>query len=385
MTPRLIGFLLFAVAIGGCAGTQQSAPEKTAAAANPTDAGEIRVPADSQQLKRLQIEEVRTENVPLGEVLVPGKIEANPTRISRIAVPVAGRIKQVMVTIGDSVRQNQPVLALDSPEIGAGLSAYRQAQAKLNQAGAAQSKAEADLNRIKDLFENRAVAQKEVMASETTLAQAKSDVAQAQAAVEESQKRLQIFGVQADQSAQDILVRAPVSGKVLDVSVAAGEYRNDTSAPVMTIADLSTVFMTADVPENQIRLIQLGEQVEIALSAYPGESFKGQVKRIGDTVDPQTRTIKVRAELQNPAGRLRPEMFGEIRHTQGFREVPVLPAGAIVQGDQRNIVYREKSPGVFEIVEVTFGKREGERVPVLSGVKAGDRIVTGGAMLLRNY
>jgi len=82
---------------------------------------------------------------------------------------------------------------------------------------------------------------------------------------------------------------------------------------------------------------------------------------------------------------LRPEMFGEIRHRQGLRETPVVPAGAIVQGDQRNIVYREKSAGVFEVVEVTFGKREGDRVPILTGVKAGDRIVTDGTMLLRNY
>src|SRR5438874_8765869 len=241
-----------------------------------------------------------------------------------------------MVTIGDAVRAGQPVIALDSPETGTALSAYRQAQAKLNQAKAAHSKADADLNRIRDLFENRAVAQKDVIAAETALAQANSDVAQGEATVEESQKKLQIFGLQPDQSAQDILVRAPVSGKVLDISVAAGEYRNDTSAPVMTIADLSTVFMAADVPENQIRLIQPGEQIEITLSAYPGETFRGQVKRIGDTVDPQTRTIKVRAELQNPAGRLRPEMFGEIRHKQGLRETPVVPAGAIVQGDQRN-------------------------------------------------
>src|SRR5262249_6548295 len=113
--------------------------------------------------------------------------------------------------------------------------------------------------------------------------------------------------------------------------------------------------------------------------------FKGKVKRIGDTVDPQTRTIKVRAELHNPWERLRPEMFGEIRHQQGMREAPVIPSGAIVQGDQRNIVYRQKSPGNFEIVEVTLGPRQGDRVPILAGLQAGERIVTDGAMLLRNY
>jgi membrane fusion protein, heavy metal efflux system len=384
MTRYTFAFCLM-LAVAGCGRQQQVAAEKSAAPAVPTDSGEIRLPADSPQLKRLRIEEVQTEQVPFEEVVVPGKIEANPTRISRIALPVAGRVKQVMVTIGDAVSQGQPVIALDSPEIGTALSAYRQAQARVMQAKAAQAKAEADLNRIKDLFDNRAVAQKEVISAETTLAQAKSDVAQAEAVLEETQKRLQIFGLQSDQPVQDIKVRAPVSGKVLEISVAAGEYRNDTSAPVMTIADLSTVFMAADVPEDRIRFIQPGEHVEINLSAYPGEIFRGQVKRISDTVDPQTRTIKVRAELQNPAGRLRPEMFGQIRHKQGLLDMPVVPAGAIVQGDQRNIVYRENSPGVFEPVEVMFGGREGDRVPILSGIKPGDRIVVDGPMLLRNY
>src|SRR5262245_59160223 len=384
MTHRFIAFC-FMFAITGCADHPQAASENPAAPTMAADSGEIRLPPDSPQLKRLRIEEVRNEPVPLEEVVVPGKIEANPTRISRIAMPLAGRVKRVMVTIGDAVREGQPVLEIDSPDISASLSAYRQSQARLSQARVAQSKAETDLSRIRDLFENRAAAQKDVLASEAALAQAKSDVAQAEAAVEESQKKLQIFGIQPDQPAQDILVRAPVSGKVLDISVAAGEYRTDTSAPVMTIADLSKVFMTADVPESQIRLIRLGEEVEITLSAYPGETFKGRVKMIGDTVDPQTRTIKVRAELENPAVRLRPEMFGEIRHRQGVRTMPVVPAGAIVQGEQRNIVYREKSPGVFEITEVTFGKREGDRVPILTGIKAGDRIVTDGAMLLRNH
>ena len=384
MTRHTLAFCLMLATVG-CDRRPQAASVNSTAPAVPTDSGEIRLPPDSPQLKRLRVAEVHTEQVPFEEVVVPGKIEANPTRVSRIALPVAGRVKQVMVTIGDAVSQGQPVIALDSPEIGAALSAYRQAQARVTQAKAAQVKAEADLNRIKDLFDNRAVAQKEVISAETTLAQAKSDVVQAEAALEETQKKLQIFGLQSGQAIQDIKVRAPVSGKVLEISVAAGEYRNDTSAPVMTIADLSTVFMSADVPEDRIRLIRPGEQVEINLSAYPGEIFRGQVKRISDTVDPQTRTIKVRAELQNPTGRLRPEMFGEIRHKQGLRDMPVVPAGAIVQGDQRNIVYRENSPGVFEPVEVTFGRRDDDRVPILSGIKPGDRIVIDGAMLLRNY
>ena len=174
-----------------------------------------------------------------------------------------------------------------------------------------------------------------------------------------------------------------MAGKILELAVTAGEYRNDTSAPLMTIADLSSVFMAADVPESQIRLVTRGETVKITLSAYPGEVFSGTVARIADVVDPQTRTIKVRALLNNSKGRLRPEMFGEIRHEETFRRVPLVPSGAIIQADKQSIVYREKSPGVYEPVAVTFGKQDGDRIPVITGIAEGDRIVVDGGMLLK--
>ena len=94
--------------------------------------------------------------------------------------------------------------------------------------------------------------------------------------------------------------------KVMEIAVAPGEYRNDTSASLMTIADLSTVWMSASVPETRIRYIEVGEAVRAEFSAYPGEEFRARVMRIADTVDAQTRTIKVDAEIPNPTGRLRP-------------------------------------------------------------------------------
>ena len=131
--------------------------------------------------------------------------------------------------------------------------------------------------------------------------------------------------------------------------------------------------------------MQVGEPVEIELAAYPGQVFHGRVTRIADTVDPQTRTVKVRAEMENRAGRLRPEMFGRVRHTEGMRAVPAVPVGAVIQGDGKNVVYREKGRGVFETVEVKVGKRTGDLLPVLAGLNAGDRVVVDGAMLLRTY
>ena len=348
-----------------------------------SSSGTVSIPSDSPLLTRIRVEAIQSKRVALDEVVAPGKIESNPNRISRVSMPVAGRVKRVMVGIGDSVNQEQALIAIDSPEIGAAISSYRQGQARVSQTEAALAKAEADLARAQDLFANRAVAQKEVLSAQASLALAKSDLQQVQAGLEETGRKFRLYGLSPEDRNPEILVRAPLSGKIMEIGVAAGEYRNDTSAPLLTIADLSSVYMAADVPETQIRLIHKGEAVAITLAAYPGEVIPAQVMRIADIVDAQSRTIKVRAEMKNPGGRFRPDMFGEIRHEETFREVPLVPAGAVIQSDKRSIVWREKSAGEFEAVAVTFSRQVDGRVPILSGLKAGDRIVTDGAMLLQ--
>lgn len=346
--------------------------------------GVVVIPADSPKLKQIRVEAVRKAEIPTDEVIAPGKIEANPNRVSHIVLPVAGRIGAVMVKIGDAVLKGQPLLTIESPEADSGQSAYLQSQAALNQAQAALIKAQADFDRSSDLFEHNAVAKKEVLSAEAALAQAKSSVLQAQAAREQTQRRLGLLGLKPGDFGQQITVRAPIPGKVLEMSVASGEYRNDTNASLMTIADLSTVWVSSDVPETSIRLIKPGERVDVTLAAYPGQVFRGRVTRIADTVDPQTRTVKVRAEMINSRGQFRPEMFGNIRHTESMHLVPVLPVGGIIQGDGRTVVFVETNSGHFRETAVTTGKRSGDVVPVLSGVTAGDRVVVDGAMLLKS-
>jgi membrane fusion protein, heavy metal efflux system len=182
--------------------------------------------------------------------------------------------------------------------------------------------------------------------------------------------------------AQKLDVRAPISGKVLEISVTPGEFRNDTTVPVMTIADLSTIWVSSDVPESYIRLIRPGEQVEISLLAYPGETFSAQVRRIADMVDPQTRSVKVQAELDNAAGRFRPEMYGSIRHTASTERTPAVPAAAVIQGDDQTAVFVEQGAGRFQQTSVKVGKLSGNLLPVREGLKPGDRIVIDGTMLL---
>lgn len=333
-------------------------------------------------LAQIRVAEATVAMAPVGGVSAPGKVDLNTNRLSHVVLPVTGRVQSVLVRIGDSVRQGQPLLTLESPEVDGAVSAFQQAQASLAQAQSVQVKGQMDLDRTKDLYEHGAVPQKEVLNAQAVLVQADAGVNQARAALEQARRRLQILGIGPDGYGQRLTVHAPIAGKVLEMSVVNGEYRTDLGSPVLTIADLSTVWVTSDVPETAIRFIRVGEQVKIALAAYPEERFEGRVTLIGDTVDPQTRTIQVRAELGNPAGRLKPEMFGRMELAEQIEPRPTIPAGAVMIVDGKSLVWREVSKGVFEKVAITTGELVGDRISVLAGLAPADRVVVDGVMLL---
>ena len=368
--------------LAGC-GREPASQSVPPGSAPPSQPGRVVLPADSPKLLQIRVEAVKAEDVPTDEVEAPGQIEVNPNRVSHVILPVPGRIATVYVKLGDAAAQSQPLLAIESAEADAALSTVLQAEAGVTQAKSALVKAQADYDRASDLFQHNAVAQKEVVSAESALVQARAAVEQAQASLAQAHSRLGILGLKPGQFGQKVVVRAPIAGKVLEMNVVPGEFRNDTTAPVITIADLSTVWVSSDVPESAIRFIRPGERVDIELSAFPEETLHGRVTRIADTVDRQTRTVKVHAELINPEGRFRPEMFGRIRHTEATRWLPVVPPGAIIQSEGQAVVFKELSRGVFEQVPVKPGKPLGSAVPILEGLLPGDRVVVDGVMLLK--
>lgn len=388
MTYRMVLPLACALlALSGC-GRKSEADKVSAKAPEPSPVprnGQVVIPPDSPKLQQVKVQTVSMMDVPTDEVVAPGKVETNPNRLSHVVLPLAGKVTRTMVRIGDAVQQGQTLLLMESAEADAAMSATLQADAVITQARAMLVKAQADLDRSKDLYEHNAIAQKEVLSNEASLTQAKAAVEQAEATRKQTLGRLQVLGLKPGEFGQQLAVRAPISGKVLEMSVVPGEFRNDTNAGVVTIADLSNVWITSDVPESSIRFISRGEPVEIELAAYPGETFRGRVARISDMVDPQTRTIKVSAELSNAGGKFRPEMYGRIRHVEATRPCPVVPSGTVIQGDGQNIVYVEHSRGTFQPVPVVLGNKVGEQVAIVRGLKAGDRVVTDGAMLLKGY
>ena len=231
------------IAAAGCGQKEdKNVAAATADQATRTADGVVVIPPDSPKLQQLHVEPVRTAQVPTDEVISPGKIEANPGGISRVVLPVPGRIASVLVKLGDAVEKGQTLLTLESPDVDAVESSYLQAGAALAQANANVAKAQSDYDRASDLFEHNAIAKKEVINAENSLAQAKAAVEQAKASQEQYSRRIGMFGLKARKFGQSVEVRSPLSGKVLDLSVAAGEYRNDTNAPLMTIANLSSVW-----------------------------------------------------------------------------------------------------------------------------------------------
>jgi cobalt-zinc-cadmium efflux system membrane fusion protein len=377
--------LLVIIALTACAGCTRatSAEEKPAAAAPAARNGIVVVPPDSPMLKEIARDRVKNVSLPTDELIAPGTIEVNPNHLSKVVLPVAGRVVSVTVKVGDSVKKGQPLLEIQSPDADAAMSAYLSAEAGMSQARAGLVKARADFDRETDLFQHNAVPNKDVLSAASALAQATAAAEQASAAREQTLRRLTELGLDPNAPAQQVVLRSPLAGKILDLSVVPGEYRNDTSMPVMTVADLGTVWVTSDVPESYIRFVQVGERLEISLVAYPGETFDARVARIADVVDSKTRTVKVQAEMLNPSGRLRPQMYGTIHHIESQALVPALPAAAVIQDGTRTVVFVETAPGRFEERDIAIGKRSGEMVRVLRGLTSGESVVVDGAMLLK--
>jgi cobalt-zinc-cadmium efflux system membrane fusion protein len=386
---RSLHFLLCGVAIAGlsachkpteAAAESDRRPEAPAVAQTP---GVVTLAPDAPELKQMTIEAVKAIPLPADEVTAPAKIEANPNRIGRALLPTAGRITRVMVKLGDAVVKGQPLVLIESSAASEAESAFTQSEASVRQAEVTSAKADADLARLSDLYSHSAVAEKEVLSAKTALALAASGVEQAKTSREQARRRLELLGLTPGRSDQAVTVAAPLSGKVLELSVVEGEFRTETSTPLVTIADLSRVWATSEVPESKIRYCKMGGQADLELIAYPNEKFRGHVTRIADTVNGETRTIKVSTELDNSAGRLRPEMFGQLRYADGLVPTPWAPAAAVVRVGQRDCVFVEQGTGKFVATPVEMGQPYNGGVALRSGVRAGDRIVTQGAVYLK--
>jgi cobalt-zinc-cadmium efflux system membrane fusion protein len=329
----------------------------------------VTVPAKSPLASRLEVEPARMTTI-RRQVTAPASVEADPARYARILPPLNGRVLQLFVHPGDSVTKGQELLAIDAPDFVAAQTDYAKARSVLAQA-------ERAVTRQEDLAAHGIIGQRDVDQARTDRDSALSDF-------NRTKDRLRLLGMDPEktQLGAPLIVRSPVSGKVLDVLTATGEFRNDPTAPLMTVADLSDIWVTANVQEKDIHYVHRGDPATATFAAYPTEPFQGKVLFVADVLDTDTRTAKVRIAYPNKDGRLRPAMFANvILRTWDTQELTV-PTTALVMSGDRTTVFVQVAANTYEQRPVVTGEQQGDRTIIKSGVQTGEKVlIREGALL----
>ena len=335
------------------------------------DGSRVTVPEGSPLRGKLTIGTVAQQQIER-KLQLPAIVEADPARTVKVLTPVAGRLIDLKVQLGERVEHGQELAVIDSSDLA--------------QAYADEDKARSAVKMTKQTLDRAVALEKYSAGSVKDRQQAENDHAQAQAEFARAQSRLRAIGVSADpkEAGRVLSLKAPVSGSVIDLQAARGAYLNDPTAAMMTIANLAEVWVTANVPENDAALVMQDQSVDVVFTAYPSEVFKGQVLFVSDILDPDTRRIRVRIAFQNPDMRLKPNMFANATFMTPKQTAPIVPTSALVLRNETDQVFVEVAPWTFEARAVEIEFQQGDQAVITHGLKAGERVVVKGAVLLND-
>lgn len=340
--------------------------EATAEAHAHPEAGTIHLDAGAPQLKYLKIEVVG-ESGETAVLNLTGKVAFDENHTQRVASPIDGRATRVHVEQGDRVKAGQVLVELSSPSIG-------QLQADVRKAEQDVALTGKSLNRVRGLLDAGAVPGKELAQAEADHEKARADLASASARF--GSMNLALGGGGAG-------IRAQVEGTVVERRVLVGqEVRADQAQPLLTVTDLSTVWVLGDLFEQDLGVVRAGSEVTVTVAAYPGATFPGKVTLVSDVVDPATRTLKLRCEVKNPELKLKPEMFARISLRDAGAKQLSVPVKAILSDTQPPHVVVVQGDRYF-LRPVQVGPEVAGRARVFSGLENGERVVTDGAIFLK--
>ena len=358
-------------------------PSSTRASNDPESASRTPASKDHIRLTKTQLATIAIEPVSLAafrdQVHAEGKIVTNGDRTTQVFSPYSGRVRQVLAAPGDRVKAGAPLFAIEANE-------YVQAQSDY-------LSAIAQLKLVRNSEERRRAAFEAKGGSLQDWQQAQADLAAAEANTAAARNKLQIFG-RSDQEIDAIeraakpvamtYVLSPVDGVVTDRQIGPGQYlQAGQTTPVYTVADLSNVWVMANVSETDAPAIEPGQAAEVHVLALPNQTFNSKITWVGAALDPNTRRVPVRATLDNAQGKLRPEMFATFSiFTSSDSQAPAVRQDAVVyEGDSARVWAVEKD-GEISLRAIRVGRTQLNMLEVIAGLQAGDKVVTHGSLFI---
>lgn len=352
------------------------------------------VPDDLVLADETQRAQISTEPVSLQTVTVDrdttGKVGFNEEKQTPVFTPYAGRAVEVLVNKGQVVRAGQPLAVIESAELVAAENDLAAARADVDKADIGAQIARTALERARHLHSQEAISTRELQLAEGDQLRADQEVIRARAALSVVEGRLSLFGKSRDEIARlggridnRVVLRAPIGGTVVDRKVGLGQYvKPDSPDPLFLLADLSRLWVQADVYESDVSRIRVGDPVRISMPTFPGRDFSARISYISPTEDTTTHTVRVRCVVQNESGLLKPEMFAKIKIAATQEQLAVVPASAVITQKDKVLVLVEEGPGRYRKRDVQVGQEKKGVVTLSSGVRPGERVVTRGALLI---
>jgi len=373
--PRMIGvsasMLVGGVSVWLSTGFTRDKPEAPSKPPGMTvDGNGIALTAGAPQWQVLKLGVVATSTARWTDP-VPARVVIDETRASKVQVPLSGRATAVFVQLGQRVKEGDPLFSVSSPEIGDLRAAKEKASLDLEVA-------RSSLERVKALVATRALPAKEELAAEQQFKEAEVTLRIAGA-------KLDALRVTGDAD-NEFTVTAPRHGVVVEKNVLVGQsVAPDAAAALMVVADLSSVWVVADLFESMATSIREGSAAQVTSPSIPDLTAEGRVEMVSAVVDPSRHTVPIRVRLANADGSLRPNIYARVRFAAAARAGLVdVPATALITDGTHQYVYVQDDAGRFARREIVAGPAQDGRVPVLSGLRPGETIVAEGGVLLDN-
>lgn len=307
-----------------------------------------------------------------GGIDAPAEIQLNPDRTAHITPLLPGQLVEVRARLGDRVAEKQVIATLKSVALG--------------EARAAASRAKAEAEVASANFKRQQELQQGGIGSKRAYVEAHGQLRQAEAELASALERLNVYGGEGGQGSLAV-IRSPFVGTIIQRHATVGEVVS-SERPLFVVADLSEVWVVGQVYEPDIAAVQLGAPATVRLQAYGGRTWKGKIGYVASTLDPNTRTLAIRVELENKEGLLRPGLFGSISVTPvggPQKRAVVVPEKAIQRFKGKAVVFVPgPGAGVFRAVPVETGVRAQGKVEILRGVQEGDEVVVSGAFTLKS-